>query len=142
MGKIQARESQNIEYKSSWHDAWGRSYKKIREGFEGAGLPMPKIENVDGGVKVTFMRKNANNSQTTPNGNSNGEISVDIQLTDRQQDIIAYLRIDGDTTATKLAKLLGISKRTIDREFSFLRKNGFIEKETKDNRSPWVVIDR
>ncbi len=103
---------------------------------------MPKIENVDGGVKVTFMRKNANNSQTTPNGNSNGDISVEIQLTDRQQDIIAYLRVDGDTTATKLAKLFGMSKRTIDRELSFLRKNGFIEKETKDNRSPWVVIDR
>ena len=132
----------NTFFKAGFIDAWGRGYKKIREGFEGAGLPMPKIENVDGGVKVTFMRKNANNSQTTPNGNSNGDISVEIQLTDRQQDIIAYLRVDGDTTATKLAKLIGISKRTIDRELSFLRKNGFIDKETKDNRSPWVVIDR
>ena len=27
-------------------------------------------------------------------------------------------------------------------EFSFLRENGFIKKETKDNRSPWVVIER
>jgi len=29
---------------------------------------------------------------------------------------------DGDTTATKIAKLFGISKRTVDREISFLRK--------------------
>lgn len=54
--------------------------------------------------------------------------------------IFLLIRIDGDTTATKMAKLFGISKRTIDREISFLRKNGYIRKETKDNRSPWLVV--
>ena len=48
------------------------------------------------------------------NGNSNGETGGEIQLTERQKDIVA----------------------------SFLRENGFIKKETKDNRSPWVVIER
>jgi len=39
-----------------------------------------------------------------------------------------------------MAKLLGISKRTIGREISFLRKNGYIRRETKDIRSPWLVV--
>ncbi|MBR0273876.1 MAG: hypothetical protein IJQ59_07295, partial [Bacteroidaceae bacterium] len=101
MSKIKARESQNVEYKSSWHDeylkwicgfanaqgaimymtlyghhsskprnlnianaffkagfidTWGRGYKKIREGFEPAGIPMPKVENFCGGVQVTIER--------------------------------------------------------------------------------------
>ena len=76
------------------------------------------------------------------NGISNGETGGEIQLTERQKDIVAFLRVDGDTTAIKMAKVLGVSKRTVDREFSFLRENGFIKKETKDNRSPWVVIER
>ncbi|MBP5771294.1 MAG: ATP-binding protein [Bacteroidaceae bacterium] len=42
----------------------GRGYKKMREGFEGAGLPMPKIESAFGGVRVTFQRNNVNNSQS------------------------------------------------------------------------------
>ncbi len=45
MSKIVARECQNID-----------CYKKIREGFDGAGLPMPKVENFCGGVRVTFRR--------------------------------------------------------------------------------------
>lgn len=47
-------------FKAGFIDAWGRGYKKIRKGFEGAGLPMPKIESTDGGVKVTFQRNNVN----------------------------------------------------------------------------------
>lgn len=75
------------------------------------------------------------------NDNNNGDTDGENQLSNRQQDIIAFLRIDGDATATKMAKPLCISKRTIDMELSFLRKNGFIEKETKDNRNPWIVIE-
>ena len=45
MRKIVARECQNID-----------CYKKIREGFEGAGLPMPKVENFCGGVRVSIER--------------------------------------------------------------------------------------
>ena len=64
----------------------------------------------------------------------------EIQISEKQHYIFAFIRVDGDTTATKMEKLFGISKRTVDREISFLRKNGYIRKETKDNRSPWVVI--
>lgn len=73
-------------------------------------------------------------------GNSDVDTDGEIQLSDRQQDIISLWNIDGYTTATKMAKLLGTSKRTIDRDISFLRANGYIRKETKDNRSPWIVI--
>jgi len=39
--------------------------KKIRDGFEKAGLPMPTIETVEGGVRVTFRRNNVNSLQTS-----------------------------------------------------------------------------
>jgi ATP-dependent DNA helicase RecG len=50
-------------FKAGFIESWGRGYKKIRDGFEGAGLPMPKIEDVEGGVRVTFQRNNTINSQ-------------------------------------------------------------------------------
>lgn len=53
--------NKNIAYaffKAGFIESWGRGYKKIREGFERAGLPIPKIEDVEGGVRVTFQRNN------------------------------------------------------------------------------------
>lgn len=43
-------------------------------------------------------------------------------------------------TARHIASVIGVGQRTVESEISFLRKNGFIEKSTKDTRSPWVVL--
>ncbi len=113
---------------SAWKDAqWGEPELKNKIEVDEVELVLP----------IPNRKSNEN-----VDGNSNGEIDGEIQLSERQQDILSLLNVDGDTTATKMAKLLGISKRTIDREISFLRANGYIRKETKDNRSPWVVIKK
>jgi transcription initiation factor IIE alpha subunit len=39
-----------------------------------------------------------------------------------------------------LARLIGISQRTVEREISYLRNNGFIDKATRNNNSDWVVL--
>ena len=46
----------NTFFKAGFIDTWGRGYKKIREGFEPAGIPMPKVENFCSGVQVTIER--------------------------------------------------------------------------------------
>ena len=84
----------------------------------------------------------ANDSRNDRENDGIGDNGGGIQLSERQKDILSWINVDGYTTATKMAKLFGISKRTIDREMSFLRKNGFIRKETKDNRSPWLVVKK
>ena len=101
------------------------------------GVPEPYYEVRPGGIVIIFRRKA---DYVNTGGDSDVDTGGEIQLSERQQDILAFIRVDGDTTATKMAKLFGISKRTVDREISFLRRNGYIRKETKDNRSPWVVV--
>lgn len=98
-------------------------------------LPVPNKENKNANDRVNDSRNDRVIDGISENG---GEI----QLSERQKDILSWVNVDGDTTATKMAKLFGISKRTIDREISFLRKNGYIKKETKDNRSPWLVVKK
>ena len=113
---------------SAWKDAqWGEPELKNKIEVEEVELVLPMPNRV---------------SNENVDSNRDGETGGEIQLSDRQQDILAFIRVDGDTTATKMAKLFGISKRTVDREISFLRKNGYIRKETKDNRSPWIVIKK
>ena len=145
----------NAFFKAGFIDAWGRGYKKIREGFESVGLPMPKVENFCGGVQVTFQRKNvANNSGQTSS-------IVDLQnvleektkqLTERQRNIFNRLIETGQMsvldnvlenvleTSASLAKYFKVDARTIRRDLSVLQTKGFIRHDGPDKGGRWVVI--
>lgn len=54
--------NKNIAYtmfKAGFIESWGRGYKKIREGFEHYFQPVPMVEVVDGGVKISIKRQSA-----------------------------------------------------------------------------------
>ena len=124
-------------YKCTWLESWGSGVVRMVNACQMQGVPEPYYEVRPGGIVIIFRRKA---DYVNTGGDSDVDTGGEIQLSERQQDILAFIRVDGDTTATKMAKLFGISKRTVDREISFLRRNGYIRKETKDNRSPWVVV--
>lgn len=81
-------------------------------------------------------------------GENFGGNSDEIQLTERQQVIYNAIKENGEVTATVLARTLSgtstanipLSQRTVEREISFLRKNGFIRKEGKNNKGVWVIL--
>ena len=54
--KPRNRNIANAMFKAGFIDTWGRGYMKIREGFEAAGIPMPKVQNFCGGVQVSVQR--------------------------------------------------------------------------------------
>lgn len=122
-------------FKAGFIDKWGLGYKRINEGFEAVGMKQPSIEAVDGGVRVTVWRQSGES-----NGECGGECSGECQLTERQAVILRAIIADGSETAIHLASVNGLSRRTIEREISFLRNNGYIAKATNDSRSHWVVL--
>ena len=73
-------------FKAGFIDTWGRGYKKIREGFEKAGLPMPTVKSHCGGTLVTFQR-----GYDVVSGRKNVVSDVTslspVQLTERQKKI-------------------------------------------------------
>jgi ATP-dependent DNA helicase RecG len=88
----------NAFFKAGFIEAWGRGYKKISEGFKNAGLPMPKTEITDGGVKVTFMRKNAN-------------VDAINETTEKTTEkILAAIQRNPYVTTKELATLCGITE--------------------------------
>jgi len=75
-------------FKAGFIDTWGRGFIKTREGFEGTGMPMPKVENFCGGVQVMIERTKF--IQMTNVGSYVTSIVTSlspIQLTDSQQKI-------------------------------------------------------
>lgn len=132
----------NTFFKAGFIDAWGRGYKKIREGFEGAGLPMPKIEEAYGGVRVTFMRKNANGGNVVDNVGVN---AID-GLTERQQIIHTTIKqnvVDGVVvTASTLSKQLKVHPRTIQRDLAVLASKHLIRHVGSDRTGHWEPIEK
>lgn len=122
----------NVFNKAGFIEAWGRGFSKVMDGFRKVGLPIPTIEERDGGLVINIFR--------LKEVNRNFGSDCGIQITDRQSDIIKILVNDGGKTAPEIAGLIGVSQRIVETELSFLRKNRFIEKATKDNRSPWIVL--
>lgn len=56
-----------VFHKAGFIESWGRGFKKIREGFEGAGMKLPVCEPHCGGMLVTIFRQNsAVNPTSTP----------------------------------------------------------------------------
>lgn len=58
--KPRNRNIANAMFKAGFINAWGRGYKKIRDGFTKAGIPMPKVANSKVNkqrIKTQIMRK-------------------------------------------------------------------------------------
>ena len=134
------------------HRCLGRGYKKIREGFEPAGIPMPKVENFCGGVQVSIERtqfmKMMNGRNVTSDVTSNvtsdvgsdvGSMSV-VQLTERQQKICELIKKDSFISAQQMSVVLSVVKRTIERDLADMQKKGVLIREGNTSAGHWIVL--
>ena len=123
----------NAFFKAGFIDAWGRGYKKIREGFESAGLPMPKVENFCGGVRVTFQRKSATDTTTEKTTQKSVEKSV--------EKVWRLIKQDPYITTKQIADAVGLSTRGIEENIKKLKREGRIRRIGGDNGGHWEVIE-
>ena len=123
----------NAFFKAGFIDAWGRGYKKIREGFESAGLPMPKVENFCGGGRVTFQRKSATDTTTEKTTQKSVEKSV--------EKVWRLIKQDPYITTKQIADAVGLSTRGIEENIKKLKREGRIRRIGGDNGGHWEVIE-
>ena len=137
--------NKNIAYaffKAGFIESWGRGYKKIRDGFEGAGLPMPKIESVDGGVKVTFQRNNVSNSQKVLNDPKDDPKGGPNEISERQMLMLKEMNANNTITIQEMTQKMKVSEKTIKREIALLQGMGALVREGGRKEGRWVVLIR
>ena len=136
-------ESQNIEYKESW----GRGFKKIAEVFERASLPLPTIEENEGGVMVIVQRKMIDEVIAERDGDVGVNVGVnsreisDVKLTERQTIMVSVIKSNPMVTAKQMSETLSVTVRTIERDLALMQKAGIIRHEGKDNAGVWVILE-
>ena len=131
----------NTMFKAGFIDTWGRGYKKIRDGFEAAGIPMPKVQNFCGGVQVTVMRtKFMEMLNVTDNvGSDVGSLSV-VQLTERQRKMANIIKENPFVSAQEMSVVLSVVKRTIERDLATMQKMGVLIREGNTSAGHWVLL--
>lgn len=122
-------------FKAGFIDTWGRGYKKIREGFMKAGLPIPTVTSHCGGTLVSFQR----GYDIVSGGSSGGRLAV-VQLSDKQKEICKTLRVNPKMTVSQLAEVLAVAKRTLERELANLQKMGVLVREGNTSAGHWVLL--
>lgn len=139
--KPRNRNIANTMFKAGFIDTWGRGYKKIRDGFEAAGIPLPKVQNFCGGVQVTVERTKFMQIMNVGNdvGNDVGNMS-DVQLTDRQKKICKLIKEYPQISAKGLSEVLSVVSRTIERDLSELQKDGIIIREGSKTAGHWMLL--
>ena len=139
----------NAFFKAGFIDAWGRGYKKIREGFEAAGLPMPVVENFCGGVRVTFQRKNVNIAKPDSTDIYDVAVNVAEELTERQRIIVDLIKKSvADNVALNVAvntkylsEKLNVNRKTIQRDVALLQERQLIQWVGSDKTGHWEIIN-
>ncbi len=127
-------------FKAGFIDTWGRGYKKIREGFEGAGLPMPKVENFCSGVRVSFQR-----GFDVVTGKkivtSNVPSLSPVQLTERQKKICDLIKKNPRISANEMSPVLSVVVKTVKRDLAAMQKMGILIREGNTSAGHWIVIE-
>ena len=146
--KPRNRNIANAMFKAGFIDTWGRGYMKIREGFEAAELPMPRVQNFCGGVEVTVQRTKFMKMMHISD-NVSRDVAEDVadKYTERQLLIINALKKHvADDVADKavpntkyLAELLGVNRKTIQRELSLLQAKEVVRWVGSDRSGYWVL---
>lgn len=136
----------NAFFKAGFIESWGRGYEKIFEGFEAAGLPMPTIEEADGGVRVTFQRNNQGNPQTASPTDATETQQKTSQKTPQKtsqktsQKILELIEGNPQISTHNMADVIGIDIRNIHRNIKKLQEQGVLRRVGPDKGGYWEII--
>lgn len=128
--------NKNIAYaffKAGFIESWGRGYKKICDGFENAGLPVPSVEVAEGGVRVTFQRNNPNSSQKSSQKSSQ-------RCSQKTSDkILQMIKENPKITRNTLSESIGISSRMVAKHIKTLQEQGILKRVGGRRDGQWAV---
>lgn len=100
---------------------------------------MPKIEDIEGGVRVTFQRNNVVKA-ATENATDIATVNATVKLNKTQEKIMSILHVDKFATYDVIAKQLGVERTTVWRNIKKLQETGRLRRIGGDNGGYWEII--
>ncbi|HBG48806.1 MAG TPA: transcriptional regulator [Cyanobacteria bacterium UBA9971] len=107
----------HVLYLAGFVEEYGSGIQRMINAFKDASLPEPEFKEEFGGFVVYFRKSTPTGQQVTK-----------IELSERQNQVIQYIKDKGSITNKELQEISSISKLIASRELSKLVKKGIIKK--------------
>lgn len=107
-----------VFFKAGYIEAWGRGISMMMDTCRKAGLPEPTIEEVAGGIQITFLK------DIFPE-----DYLKRLGLNERQMETVQFVKKQGKISNSEFQNLFGVSKATATRDLTELvDKWGILDK--------------
>lgn len=123
-------------------ESWGRGIQRIIEACQAEGCPTPIFEYRAGGIWTTFHFGEEYMRGVGLHSDSDVVENVVENVVKRPDKIIELLKSDCTLGASHIAKQLGVTSRTIQRDLERLTKDGRIKRVGPDKGGYWEVLDK
>ena len=133
-------------YRVGYIDSWGRGIEKITDACKVTGLPEPVIEENTGGVSVELLKapafekvvsKNSWDDFGTISDGTSGKRRENVGKTSGM--ILDACRETPSITIPEMAKKIGITERSVQRNIQKLQADGFLRRVGGRKEGHWEV---
>ena len=124
----------NVFFLAGFVETWGRGIKKIRRALQGVGLPDPVFEENCGGVRVTIQRPRNIANLGAVNGGDFGYNFGD------EKQVYTVILASPEISQPQIAKITGISARSVSRIISRLKDYGYLKRHGSDRKGSWECL--
>ena len=136
----------HVFYLAGFIESWGRGVEKICSACEENGAPLPEYTVNAEDIMIFFeaadsFKKGMKSAGETEDVGINVGINVGIKLTKTECRIVTLLTEDCRMTTDMLADAVGVTRRTIDRCISSLKKKGVLERQGSNKDGSWVILN-
>ena len=143
----------NVFFLAGFVETWGRGIKKIHKSLHEAGLPDPVFEESCGGLRVTIRRPR--NISGVRGADFGDDLSIENQKNtalDRQMKldfgddfgdeklVYTVIMASPEISQPQMAKITGISPRSVSRIVSRLKEYGYIKRHGSDRKGCWECM--
>lgn len=123
-------------------ESWGRGIQRIIEACQDEGCPTPTFEYRAGGIWTTFHFGEKYMKGVGLHSGADVVENVVENVAKRPEKIIDLLKYDSTLGASQIAKQLGVTSRTIQRDLEKLSKEGRIKRVGPDKGGYWLILDK
>ena len=131
----------NVFYRAGYIETWGQGIQKICDECIALGAELPRYEIIGTGLRVYFpaLKSALIDQPKTPNRQDVGkDVGIDVGLADK---IIELITDEPSITIPAMAKKIGVTTRTVEREIKKLREAGKITRAGGKRYGRWEVIN-
>ncbi len=121
-------------FRAGYVESWGRGIEKMSAECNRVGSPAPTYDLTSGEVMICFEAEAQDNVQRRPAPRPQHP-----DLTERQRNLLKYLRVRPQASYEDMAEYCRVSRRTVSTDVKYLMSVSYLEREGADKNGLWVV---